>query len=155
MSIKIKLRTGVSNLRDLRADLLTAAYDFADRGIGTTLILRDCKLSPTRLSEERRLFALLAPEAAEHISIQLRGKDEADPLSQGGAEAETSTVPVKTKRAPGVGRYNIQNILLLNWLHNLGPKTVKALGEASGTVYPTTAAAINDLAAQGVLAGDN
>lgn len=155
MKINIKSRAGVSNVRDLRADLLTAAYEYIERKTGTALLLRDCKLSPDRLSEERRLFAMLAPEAAEHISILLQNKDGeiegAGHLLKEGVSEEISAALVKPKRAPGVGRYNVQNILLLNWLIGLGPQTVKSIGEASGTSYPTTAAAINDLAAQGVL----
>jgi hypothetical protein len=50
-----------------------------------------------------------------------------------------------------VGKHNIQNILLLNWLNGRGPQTIKSLGEEAGTSYPTTAAAINTLEAQGTL----
>lgn len=146
MKINIKARSGISNVRDLRADLLTAAYEYIKDKTGTTLILQDCKLSPNRLSEERMLFAMLAPEAAEHVNILVQ--DESNKID---GSKEINNISVRSKRAPGVGRYNVHNILLLNWLDGLGQQTIKSISEASGTSYPTTAAAISILADQGLL----
>jgi hypothetical protein len=155
MKINIKARTSISNVRNLRADLLTAAYEYIERKTGTALVLRDCKLSPDRLSEERRLFAMLAPEAAEHISILVQDKisdtDVTSFLLKEGDAQEFNNISVKSKRAPGIGGYNVQNILLLNWFNGLGPQTIKSIGEASGTSYPTTAAVIKNLADQNLL----
>lgn len=155
MSIQIKVRTGISNVRDLRADLLTAAYEFADRGMGTTLILSECRLSLARVRDEERRFKLLLPEAATNISVRIQGKDgeilgDDEPLA---VEAPRPFLPaaVAPPRAPGVGRRNVTSLLLLEWLAGGKPMTMKALGAAAGTSYPTTAAVIRDLAAQGVL----
>ena len=130
-----KTRTGISNVRDLRADLLTAAYSYLENKTDTTLVLQDCKLSTKRLSDEQRLFAMLVPDAARHISIDVDSKSQM----------------VQSKRTSGVGRYNVQNILLLNWLDGLGRQTIKSISEASGTSYPTTAAAIKIFADQDLL----
>lgn len=155
MKTQIKIRDGISNVRNLRADLLTAAYEFIEHQAGTALLLRNCRLSPERVIEERRLFAMVAPEAAAHISILAPNQDGEvvlpPHLVQEGVAQEIGKSPVKSKRAPGVGPHNIQSILLLNWLDDLGPQTVKSIGEASGTSYPTTAAALRSLAAQDLL----
>ncbi|BCK87231.1 hypothetical protein MIZ01_1003 [Sideroxyarcus emersonii] len=155
MKIIVKARVGISNVRDLRADLLTAAYEYIEGKTGTTLILQGCKLSPNRLSEERRLFAMLAPEAAEHVSILVQDEnnkiDVASGLLKDGSSQEINNISIRPKRAPGVGRHNVNNILLLNWLDGLGPQTIKSISEASGTSYPTTAAAISILADQDLL----
>jgi len=155
MKITVKARAGISNVRDLRADLLTAAYEYIEGKTGTTLILQDCKLSPNRLSEERRLFAMLAPEAAKHVSILVQDEnnkiDVASRLLKDGSSQEFNNISIRSKRAPGVGRYNVNNILLLNWIDGLGRQMIKSISEASGTSYPTTAAAISILADQGLL----
>lgn len=147
MKPNVKVRAGVSNVRDLRADLLSAAYDFREREQDTTLVLPDCRLSPERVADEWRLFAALLPDAASHVRLE-------DPRA-GGAKAvdrQAMNMPATSvRRAQGLGRFNVQNVLLLNWLDGLGPQTVKSIGAASGTSYPTTAAAIADLEAQGLL----
>lgn len=155
MKPNVKVRAGVSNVRDLRADLLTAAYDCLERDLATTLVLSGCRLSPERVDAEWRRFAALLPDAARYVRIadpRVDGQWAGGPgLAKAVAEREMCALAVKPKRAPGQGRFNVQNVLLLNWLDGLGPQTVKAIGAASGTSYPTTAAAIADLEAQGLL----
>lgn len=155
MKPNVKVRAGVSNVRDLRADLLSAAYDFREREQDTTLVLPDCRLSPERVADEWRLFAALLPDAASHVRLEDPRVGEAWGGGAGWAKAvdrQAMRMPAESaRRAPGLGRFNVQNVLLLNWLDGLGPQTVKSIGAASGTSYPTTAAAIADLEAQGLL----
>ena len=152
MKPNVKVRAGVSNVRDLRADLLSAAYDFREREQDTTLVLPDCRLSPERVADEWRLFAALLPDAASHVRLEDPRVGEAWGGGAGWAKAvdrqAVYALATSVRRAQGLGRFNVQNVLLLNWLDGLGPQTVKSIGAASGTSYPTTAAAIADLEAQ-------
>jgi hypothetical protein len=146
MTTSVKTLAGISNVRDLRSNLLTAAYEYVEFKTETSLILKYCKLSPDRLNEERRLFAMLVPEAAKHINILAQDGDSEIKISQ-----DIHSIPARSKRSPGVGPYNVQNIMLLNWMEGRGYQTIKAIGESCGTSYPTTATVIKALTDQGLL----
>lgn len=159
MNVQVKVKAGVFNVRDLRAELIAFAY-LAQEDLAACFLLAliDSRVSRHRLFEEVSLFeSIIAPHIRGRIHVaqgdrfgHLEGIPSFIPRELVQRELENSR-PVKSKRSAGVGQFNVQNILLLKWLNGLGPQTIKSIGEASGTSYPTTAAAINALEGQGML----
>lgn len=159
MNVQIKVKAGVFNVRDLRAELLAFAYlAQEDQNACFLLVLIDSRVSARRMIEEASLFeSIIAPHIRGRIHLakgdrfgHFEGLPSFIPRELLQRELENYR-PVESKRSAGVGQFNVQNILLLSWLNGLGPQTIKSLGEAAGTSYPTTAAAIETLEAQGML----
>lgn len=159
MNVQIKIKAGVFNIRDLRAELIAFAY-LAQKNQEACFLLAliDSRVSASRLFEEVSLFeSIIAPHIRGRIHVakcdrfgHFEGLPSFIPRELVQRELENYR-PVESKRSAGVGKYNVQNILLLNWLNGLGPQTIKSIGEEAGTSYPTTAAGINTLEAQGML----
>lgn len=149
-----------NNLRDLRGQLLAAAYRLkadADARIQVLCLLADSKITPARIEAELDLLRnVLLPDLASRIHLGRWNRDGrtagVPELGNGFRDWLADLVRKQTGHgSAGGSRHAVLGHLVLSWLRQEGPLATSAIQTAVGASYPTVAQVLKRLEALGVL----
>ena len=148
--ILVDWKHGIHSFRNVRATLLELAYALTvdKTAKGAVILLLDSRITRPRLERELALArGALHPDVAQKIWIILEeeGRYPGLPSRLGRTfeaklrKAVRLAAPAHRARYP---QYTVLHLLIHQWLLDRGPMTTEWLVRASGSSYPTVAAAL-------------
>jgi hypothetical protein len=152
----VHVKSGVAALRSVRLGLIHLAYALADdRHLKGVLVLTDTSITRRRLGEEwQQALSVLRPDVAERLAL-IVSKDgnltgfPRDP----DAQTRTAILEATGGEQPRIqhprirlnASFIVAKVLMLQWLTDGRPMTVRWLSRVTGFSYPSVAHVLKEL----------